>query len=132
MPRATTEITIGELERMLATRKKRLAELMRKRAPIQSRLDRIDAQIAQINGNASRGAAATGGNRSRNAMSLVATITQVLKKSRKPMSVGDILEEVLRTGYRSSSGSFRSLLNQTLVKEKQFASAGRGIYKLSR
>jgi hypothetical protein len=64
-------------------------------------------------------------------MSLVATLESVLA-SGKPMSVGDIVESVQKQGYRSGSANFRAIVNQTLIKEKQFSSAGRGVYQLKK
>jgi hypothetical protein len=48
------------------------------------------------------------------------------------MSVGEIVEGVQRRGYRSGSANFRAIVNQTLIKEKLFGSAGRGIYQLKK
>jgi hypothetical protein len=60
-------------------------------------------------------AANSNGRRGRNEMSLVATLEQ-----------GTIVEAVKAQGYRSNSANFRAIVNQTLIKEKQFSSAGRG------
>ena len=63
-------------------------------------------------------------------MSLAGTIEQVLAKASSPVPVGEIVERVQATGYRSSSANFRALLNMTLVKDDRFQSAGRGLYVL--
>jgi hypothetical protein len=40
---------------------------------------------------------------------------------------------VQKSGYRSNSANFRSIVNQTLIKErKRFGQAGRGIYQLKK
>jgi len=58
-------------------------------------------------------------------------IAYVLGESNKPMSVSDIVEGVLATGYRSTSPKFRGIVNMTLIKERRrFANAGRGMYTL--
>jgi hypothetical protein len=44
--------------------------------------------------------------------------------------VGDIVDKVLATDYRSHSANFRGIVNQTLIKDKRFTSAGRGMYQL--
>ena len=36
------------------------------------------------------------------------------------------------SGYRSNSANFRSIVNQTLIKDKRFGSAGRGVYQLKK
>jgi hypothetical protein len=66
------------------------------------------------------------GRHRRNEMSLVATLESVLAPG-KPMGVGEIVEAVQRKGYQSNSANFRGIVNQTLIKEKQFSSAGRGV-----
>jgi ribonuclease PH len=55
-----------------------------------------------------------------------------LRDSGKALPVGDIVTAVLRKGYRTNSANFRGIVNQTLIKEKQFSSAGRGIYQLKK
>jgi hypothetical protein len=56
----------------------------------------------------------------------------VLGKTGKPMNVGDIAAEVQRRGYKSNSANFRGIVNQTLIKEKQFSQASRGMYQLKK
>ena len=53
-------------------------------------------------------------------------IEGVLSKTGKPMGVGDIVDAVQKGGYKSNSANFRGIVNQTLIKEKQFTQAGRG------
>jgi len=73
-----------------------------------------------------------GGGRGRNEQSLVKMIEGVLGKTGKPMNVGDIAAEVQRRGYKSNSANFRAIVNQTLIKEKQFSQASRGMYQLKK
>ena len=132
MPRtsALAGMSIAQLEQIIATRQDRLKRLSRQRDLTQRQLDKLDEAIWNLSG---RGGARTSGNgrHGRNEMSLVATLEAVLA-SGKPMSVGEIVEAVQRRGYRSGSANFRGIVNQTLVKEKQFASAGRGVYELKK
>jgi hypothetical protein len=53
-------------------------------------------------------------------------------KGKASMSLGDIVDAVQARGYRSSSANFRGIVNQTLIKESQFTSAGRGMYRLKK
>ena len=46
--------------------------------------------------------------------------------------VARIAEAVQRGGYRSNSANFRAIVNQTLIKDKRFGSAGRGMYQLKK
>jgi hypothetical protein len=123
-------MTIAQLEGLLSSRRNRLNTLTRQRRRAQRKLDAIDRQIASLNG---RGMGGNGmGGRARNSQSLSATMESILQRSGKPMKVGDIVDAVLRTGYRTTSDNFRSIVNQTLIKEKGFSSAGRGVYQLKK
>jgi hypothetical protein len=102
---------------------------VKERDRAQQRLQTIERQIARVAG---RGMSNGGGGRVRNPASLVQTMENILKSSSKPMPVGDITEAVLKTGYKTNSANFRSIVNQTLIKEKQFSSAGRGLYQLKK
>jgi hypothetical protein len=122
-------LTIVDLERLLRKRRSAIDELMRERAYLQKRADILDAKIRLLAGRSVVGNG--GASRPRNAVSLVATLDQVLAKSGKPLNVGDIVEKVLATGYQSKAANFRALVNQTLIKErKRFANAGRGMYEI--
>ena len=127
-PRMLDGMTITQLESILSTRRSRLKQLARDRKKAQAKLDAIDRDIAQLSG---RGAGSgAGGGRVRNDVSLVQAMQNVLNSSGKPMRVGDIVDAVLRGGYRTNSANFRGIVNQTLIKErKRFQSAGRGLYQ---
>ena len=136
-PRLNGALTIAQLERMLENRRSEASELQRERNKLMQRLDTLDRKLGALAGAGMRfrngaGAGGGGGGRGRNAKSLVASMEAVLAKSGKPMSVGDIVDAVQSGGYRSNSANFRGIVNQTLIKEKRFASAGRGIYQLKK
>jgi len=130
-------ITIAELEHLLGSRRRKLNDLQKERTKVQRKLDDIDSRIRALSGPGGGasgrmgGGAGTGG-RAHNAQSLVATLENVLKSSGKPLGVGDIVDKVHAAGYRSNSANFRALVNQTLIKEKRFTSAGRGVYQLKK
>lgn len=77
-----------------------------------------------------RSSGSRSGARARNAVSLIEAITKVLEKARGPLKVGDIMQKVLASGYRSTSDNFRGIVNQTLIKEKKFKCFSRGTYQL--
>jgi hypothetical protein len=117
----------------MRTRRTELNRLSRQRDRLQKRLDAIDSKIGAVSGGAINGRSmGGGGRRARNAASLQDTIHQVLSKSSGPMGVGDIAAKVQATGYRSSSANFRGIVNQTLIKDKRFSSASRGMYQLKK
>ena len=132
MPRIANRFTISQLENMLSSKRTQLDALGRERNQLQKQLDALDAKIRSLGGGRG-GMAVTTGGRARNSKSLIESIEEVLGKSSKPVSVGDILDGVQASGYRSNSANFRGIINQTLIKErKRFANAGRGLYALKK
>src|SRR3954462_9508809 len=105
-PPSTGNMTIAQLENLLNTRRGRLKQLMRERNKIQQKLSAMDRQITSLNGRAGIGGGGGGGGRARNATSLVATMEGILRDNGKSMSVGDIVNAVLRRGYRTTSANF--------------------------
>jgi hypothetical protein len=123
-------LTISKLETMLDQQKSKKKDLLKERSKLQTQIDKLDRQIAMLDGGTSGGGYTTSG-RARNPKSLVATIEEVLDKHPKGMSVGDIVDAVVATGYKSSSPNFRGIVNQTLIKErKKFDTVERGVYCL--
>lgn len=126
MPASLADLSIGSLERLIAKRRRSLARLLKQRQKVERKLTAIDEQIAGLGGSGT-----ARGSRARNEVNLVEAITGVLEKAGGAMKVGDITDKVLATGYRSTSPNFKSIVNQTLIKEKQFKNAGRGLYQLA-
>ena len=129
---AMAGLTITKLESLLNQQRSRKKELMRERARIVTQLEKVDRQIASLDGGSGSGGGG-GGSRARNEKSLVATLEEVLEKSPKGLGVSDILAAVQSAGYKSSSPNFRGIINQTLIKErKKFAAVSRGVYALKK
>jgi hypothetical protein len=133
MPKLQRDMSIAELERILGRRRAEITSLTQERDRLQRQLAIIDNKIRDLAGQGTAAIVTNRGGRARNATSLVATLSQVLGKSGKPMTVSEILQGVLDSGYRSTSPKFRGIVNMTLVKErKRFANTGRGIYELKK
>ena len=130
-PSSTGSMTIAQLENVLNNRRIQLNQLVKERNRAQQKLDTIERQISRLAGRGMSNGAG-GGSRVRNPASLVSTMENILKGTSKPMPVGDIVDAVLKTGYKTNSANFRGIVNQTLIKEKQFNSAGRGLYQLKK
>ncbi len=129
-------LSITQLRQILASRQSDLKKLTKQRKALQKQLNAIDFRIARLDGNETtprNGTISSGRKRARNASSLVATLEGVLSAKGKPMNVGEIVDGVLASGYRSSSPAFRSIVNQTLIKEKKkFTSTARGVYQMKK
>ncbi|HEV2295230.1 MAG TPA: hypothetical protein VGR35_15365 [Tepidisphaeraceae bacterium] len=124
-------MSIAQLEQMLSGRRAELTQKQREHSKLLTRLQQLESEIRQLGGSAGRGRGRGSGGRARNAKSLLETLEDVLK-SGKPMKVGDIADAAQKSGYRSNSANFRSIVNQTLIKDKRFSSAGRGVYQLKK
>lgn len=139
-PASGTNLNIAQLQRVLDEKRSEVEKLQRQRMELQKRMTQLDRQIERIGGggalNGSRGRGAgggggtTAGGRARNERSLLETIEAVLREAGKPMKVGDILDGVTSSGYRSGSANFRGIINQTLIKDKRFGQVERGVYEL--
>ena len=121
-----SSLSIGELSRLLRKRQREVDSLTRKRAKVEKKLRALDERIRLASGSG----VSSGGVRPRNELTLVEAIEGAFKGTTKPLTVGAILERVLTAGYESTSANFRGIINQTLIKEKQFQSAGRGLYEM--
>ena len=119
-------MSISQIESLLQQRRGELGKLRKQRAELERDMAKLDRKIESLGGGRSRGG------RAKNQMSLTALMDEILQKASKPMQVGDILAKVEAAGYRSSSANFRSIINQTLIKDKRFSSAGRGLYQLKK
>jgi hypothetical protein len=124
-------IAVADLQRELARRQRRAGSIMRKRERLVERLRAIDAEIAGL-GLSVRGAAGggvvLGRRRPRNDMNLVEALAKALDG--KTMSVTEVAEEVQRQGYQTTSPSFRTIVNQTLINSGKFKRVSRGQYTL--
>jgi len=131
---ASGSMNLAQLEKLVQARRSEVDKLNRQRAKVQRKLDAIDARIADLSGGAAGGGGGGPrrgpGSRVRNDISLQDLIHQILSKAGAPMGVGDIADKAKASGYRSNSANFRGIVNQTLIKDKRFVSASRGMYKL--
>ena len=122
---ALLSLSLSDLEQIIQRRKKDLRRLMRHRRQAEAALQKIDREIARIGGNAS-----TRGGRARNAAPLASMIESSIQSAGKPLSISEIIEQVTRRGYQSSSGNFRSVVSLTLIKDTRFKKVERGVYGL--
>ncbi len=128
-PTNATNLNIAQLQRALEDKRSELEKLHRQRSDLQKKINLIDRQIERVGGGMALGRK-SGSGRARNAQSLTEAMEAVLRSTGKPLSVTEILEGVLASGYRSGSDNFRGIINQTLIKEKRFGSVSRGVYEL--
>lgn len=122
--RSLDTVPTDELAREMARRRREIDRLRRRRDTLVRQVQEIDDQLRQV------GAAIEDGGvrrRPRNEMSLADALASVLKN--KTMSVTEAAEAVQNAGYRTTSSSFRTIVNQTLLKDPRFQKVDRGRYR---
>lgn len=145
---ALGQVSMSDLQREIARRKKLLPSLKKKKDKLARQLAEVDAQLAQWGADAEvpprRGrkpgprkgrkpaAKARRGRKAKrtaNAMSLAARLAEVMKGA-KPMSIAEAAAAAIQAGHQTAAKNFRLLVNQTLSRGKAFRTAGRGRYAL--
>lgn len=134
--RALSSVSVSDLQAEISRRKKRVHTLVRKRNRLVQQLQQIDSEIeaeggaefvkmAPARGNGA-GRRAGGGKRPRNDANLADSMVEVL--TGKTMGVTELSEAVQKAGYKTTSPNFRTIVNQTLIKDKRFKRVERGQY----
>jgi hypothetical protein len=121
-------MSIADLRKEMARRQRNGQTLLRKRGRLLSKLQQLDARIAEL-GISARGGPrdmTPGRKRTRNEMNLVGSLSKLLNG--KTMSVTDVSEAVQKAGYQTSSPNFRTIVNQALIASGKFKRVGRGQY----
>ena len=138
-----SSISILDIASELQRRKADLPELKARYEELSAELEQLRTTIAALGGSSAapaasgrrtRGAAAKparaggkrGGRRAKNEGSLPDALAKVL--SGNTMSVSDAAEAVLKSGYKSNSKHFRTMVNIALLNKKRFKRVERGQY----
>ena len=125
-------ITIHQMFAEIKRRSRKLLKLYKQRKGLVKQLKLTDLAISRLGGAdraAGRRANVSAGRRYKNKLTLAEAINKVLRKD-KPTRVADIVSGVQAIGYKSASKTFRTIIFQTLAKDKRFKQAGRGLYVL--
>lgn len=129
------ELTVAELERILARRKQELATLLDKREQLQKELDDVTHRILDLQGGTTipkASGAPRVSTRGRNAVSLRHTVIRLLDQHKEGYSLADLSDRIIESGYKTSSKNFRNVLYQCLYNTPQvFHDSKTGTYRLS-
>jgi hypothetical protein len=118
-------LTVSDLRRELVRRERRVGGLIRRRERLMAKVRELESQI-MAHGGTSRGGAIVLRKRPKNDMNLVEALSKVLKD--KVISVTDVSQAVQDAGYKTTSPSFRTIVNQTLINSGRFKRVERGKY----
>lgn len=124
--RGLAGMTVADLEVELGKRRKDIGKLESRYARMQKQLAELAEEILSLGGSV--GGMGPGGRRrrARNKQTLVDALAVVLDG--KTMSVTDVADAVQKAGYVTTSPSFRTIVNQTLINSGKFKRVGRGQY----
>lgn len=124
-------LSVAELEQILTERKEELSELQARRESLTAELATCEARIADLLGSGSGSVSSKAPKtakvarrqpkrrRPRNQPSLKSIIQDILQKSKKPMTLDEIIEKVNETGYRSKAKDFRQVAYLNLFNMKK-------------
>ena len=125
-----TEKSMAELRSEIRRRERQLTSLHRKRDKLVAQLQEVDAQISDLGGTATGDSPVSGRKRYRNDSNLADALASLL--SNQTLSVTEASIEVQKAGYKTTSPNFRTIVNQTLLRDKRFKRVGRGQYTASK
>lgn len=130
----TASLSVADLEKILDERKAALQDLGQRRDVAQKALDDIDKQIQELMGDGrSLGMGRRRRRRPKNEQSLRAVVLEVLQKHKAGLTLTDLANAVLATGYKSTSRNFKNVLYQCLYNtDKITHDAPTGCYKLKK
>lgn len=117
-------LSTAALQAEIRRRSKQSTALQRKYERLTNQLNDLRKQIA------AQGGAVPGGGRASNAVSLVDALAKVLDG--KTLGVTEAADAVLASGYVTTSPNFRTIVNQTFIKNRsRFKKVSRGRYTAS-
>ncbi len=152
MSQAGTGINVADLEKLLDQRKSLVQELGKKREALHKQLAEIEEQLTAIvggqtivavkragarrgrppgSGNKTPRGSKTRGRRPKNERSLRDVISEILSKSKKGLTLEELVPKVVEAGYKSSSANFSNMIYQNIYNSEGIAKdAETGCYTL--
>src|SRR5262249_40587768 len=124
------EFTVVELERVLRNRRLILERKIKERNRLRKALWHLEREIVAVGGP--NGIPRKVRRRPKNSKTLVVAVTDALARHKKGLSLRDLANEVLASGYKTSSTNFHNTLYQSLYhnSDKLFHDAKTHTYRL--
>jgi len=109
------DFTVAQLEKILLKRKTKLEVLIQKRTRLRKKLAQLEKQIVAIGGVAGEaGKARRPRRRPRNAKTLIVAVSEMLAQHKKGLTLRELANKLLATGYKTTSTNFQNTLYQCL------------------
>lgn len=120
-----SELSTVVLHQELQRREQATKGLLRRRATLAAKIEKIDKQLAEM-GMSPTGLIGGRVQRAKNPLSLVAALRKLLDG--KEMGIPDLVPALPSVGYHSQSPNLRTMVNVALLKKDVFKRIGRGVY----
>lgn len=135
MVEPSDELTVAELERMLAKRRQELTSLISQREQLQKELDSVSRRIAELQGGSNASVAyvpPSNSGRGRNPISLRHTVISLLTQHPEGYALSELSDKIIETGYKTASKNFRNVLYQCLYNTPQiYHDSKTGTYRIN-
>jgi Asp-tRNA(Asn)/Glu-tRNA(Gln) amidotransferase B subunit len=102
--------TLVELQKLISSRQSELKKLQKKREKLMALVKEVDADIVKITGGGIIGR----GRRGNNDKPLRVYVEEQLSKNKKGLTLAELAQSILDTGFKTSSANFRNVLYQSL------------------
>jgi len=123
-------VSTADLAREIRRRERQYEKLAAKREALLSQVANLDTELATLGsllGNGYSAALPSGRKRPKNDQNLTESLAQLLDGV--TMSVTEAAEAVQQAGYKTTAANFRTIVNQTLLRETgTFKKVARGQY----
>jgi len=135
--RKGSDLSVAQLETLLAEKKDRLETLGRKKASLADQLSSLDKELESLQGSSSAPAprrpkkSGRRGKRAKNSQSLGAVVNGILTETPKGLSLEDLVANVISSGYKTKAKSFSNVVYQCVYNAKAiYRDKNSGTYRL--
>ena len=116
------QLSVIQLQRLLERRSSELTRLERTRVKLRKQLANVEGKITAVGGAESARKAGPkrrkGHKRHKNEKSLKVLVTEILGQSKKGLTLKQLTDKVLSTGYKTSSSNFPNTVYQAVYNSE--------------
>ncbi len=140
--RKGSDLSVAQLEKLLAEKKGRLTTLGLKKATLTAQLSSVDQELDSLQGASApapapapaprrRKKSGQRGKRPKNTQSLGAVLNGILTETPKGLSLEDLVAKVISSGYKTKAKSFSNVVYQCVYNAKAiYRDKKSGTYRL--
>ena len=134
--RKGSDLSVAQLETLLAEKKNRLTTLGHKKGTLTAELSSLDKELESLQGASAtaprrRKKAGRRGKRPKNTQSLRSVVNGILGETPKGLSLEDLVAQVISSGYKTKAKSFSNVVYQCVYNAKAiYRDKKSGTYRL--